>query len=130
MNRQSLVRIAMSITGNMDDAEDAVQAVIARTLEHTPDVRDALQFLKVAVRNEAIELYDVGDRVTIRPEFRQTIQSSESFHLWHTSITRCKGHKIKIKECAPTDGWRTFFNSYPVYFFFFFTGLSETTLAS
>lgn len=74
MNRRSLVRIAMSITGNMDDAEDAVQAVIARTLEHTPNVRDALQFLKVAVRNEAISQWR---KMSARQKIEQSLPLDE-----------------------------------------------------
>ena len=55
----SLSALAVSITGNVQDAEDVMQAVLLRFLEYPERItsaRNLRSFLQIAVRNQAIDL--------------------------------------------------------------------------
>ena len=55
----SLSALAVSITGNVQDAEDVMQAVLLRFLEYPERItsaRNLRSLLQIAVRNQAIDL--------------------------------------------------------------------------
>jgi RNA polymerase sigma-70 factor (ECF subfamily) len=66
-NRDELVKYALSITGNRQDAEDAVHEAATRSYEYylvhgrmCPPDRDPVAYMKVTIRNYIIDKYRRG----------------------------------------------------------------------